>query len=354
MQTVISRLHRTAGVLSVGTAFYYGTRYVEERIPFEKIDFALGISRSHEEREAWTAMNTSGAAMPADLDDVRKQNKSSVAAEIATALGDQNREFRVTKRRSSVANSGDGAHVSGKVARGAVVTFYHGPVYSPIVGRIKLLLRSTMSEYSMMLNDTYMIDGLTSGATAHGADGSSSKAGPLCNHCPEGTRPNAMFFPAVCDTDSLPAASADALRRISWYDTPPLTFDGARYQRTMVLVALRDVQDEVARSRPNRSHRIRRSASAAPPRPPSPPAPLKQAFASRPPSWQELFVDYRYDLNDESLPRWYVPVQRDGEPPRWEPPRPSFDWFIHACGGWLMALARSGSGPKRRAEAEAS
>jgi len=312
MQTVISRLHRTAGVLSVGTAFYYGTRYVEERIPFEKIDFALGISRSHEEREAWTAMNTSGAAMPADLDDVRKQNKSSVAAEIATALGDQNREFRVTKRRSSVANSGDGAHVSGKVARGAVVTFYHGPVYSPIVGRIKLLLRSTMSEYSMMLNDTYMIDGLTSGATAHGADGSSSKAGPLCNHCPEGTRPNAMFFPAVCDTDSLPAASADALRRISWYDTPPLTFDGARYQRTMVLVALRDVQDE------------------------------------------ELFVDYRYDLNDESLPRWYVPVQRDGEPPRWEPPRPSFDWFIHACGGWLMALARSGSGPKRRAEAEAS
>ena len=89
------------------------------------------------------------------------------------------------------------------------------------------------------------------------------------------------------NTDTLPVASVAALRRVSWYDQPPLTFDGGRHQRTMVLVALRDLEDE------------------------------------------ELFVDYCYH-SECPFPEWYSPVERESDRPLWEPPRPSFDWFIHA------------------------
>ena len=104
-----------------------------------------------------------------------------------------------------------------------------------------------------------------------GAGGSSSLCGPLCNHPNKGCQPNVMYYPAICDTRSLPSGSADALRRISWYDQPPWTFDGARRQRTLVLIALRDLEDE------------------------------------------ELFVDYRYAPESDggaALPAWYSQVER--------------------------------------------
>ena len=141
-------------------------------------------------------------------------------------------------------NSGDGAFLQGKVARGTIVTFYPGAVCTPIFGRLKLLFRSLTSSYVVQLPDSYMIDGSPSRATADGAAGTSCLCGPLCNHPPPCTTPNVMFYAAVCDSDALPAASADALRRISWYDAPPLTYDARRLQRTMVMVALRDLADE--------------------------------------------------------------------------------------------------------------
>ena len=109
---------------------------------------------------------------------------------------------------------------------------------------MKLLFTAYASEYVLLCHDSYMIDGLTSGATVDGAGGSSALAGPLCNHPPQGMQPNVMFYPTLCDTSTMPAASSEALERIAWYDRSPLTFDGGRYQRTMVLVALRDIEDE--------------------------------------------------------------------------------------------------------------
>jgi len=275
------------------TAAYYMVRVCEES--FTALDDAMGIADARMGTAYWRSTHP-GEALPA-MGTVRRDNQSSIRTSLESALAAAAADLdapgaapthRVTKAASSVTNSGDGAYLQGKVPRGSIATFYPGPVCSPIVGRIKLLFRSLTSSYVVQMPDSYMIDGSPAGATADGKGGTSCLCGPLCNHPPPGTRPNVMFFAALCDTDSLPAASADALRRISWYDAPPLTYDGRRLQRTMVLVALRDLEDE------------------------------------------ELFVDYQFDPLRPDLPHWYHPVRREDElPDCLEIARPGMDFFIH-------------------------
>jgi len=282
----------------MGVTAFLAAKVLEEQIPFAAIDDALGITRACEHREAWQATHEPGATFPAHLADLRAENQSIISRQVAVGLaqaaasryrtaGDEVATFTVHKRPSQLANSGDGAHVQGRVARGTVATFYHGTVYGPIAGRIKALLLHPTSEYMMVMDDSYVIDGSPEGGTAGGADGTSSLCGPLCNHPPKGHRPNVMFFPMRCDVDSLPEASTEALGRISRYDAAPLTTT-RRYHHVVALIALRDIEDE------------------------------------------ELFADYRYDVQSDSLPPWYHRVEREGDELLWEPPRPSFDWFIHA------------------------
>ena len=149
------------------------------------------------------------------------------------------------------------------------------------------MLTHPTSEYTMVMHDSYLIDGQPSGGTKSEEGASWLLCGAFANHPCCGEQPNAMFYPIACDADDLPAASVDALRQISWRDTTPLTSEG-HMLRVVAVVALRDLQDE------------------------------------------ELFVDYRYDVASDSLPPWYHHVEREGAAHLGEPPRPGFDWFIHA------------------------
>ena len=290
------RMRRTARVAAASVAGYGVLRIVEELLPFEAFDNALGITREYEERQLWRAMHTTDAQQcPSELSAVRLDNSASIKSGVAYALSetaydrhrapdDSPAQFTVRKQPSSVPHSGDGCHLKGKCARGTVVSFYQGPVYTPITGRIKCTFVATFSDYVIQLADSYVVDGINPGGTAEGADGTSSLCGALCNHPPAGMQPNVMFYPTLCDCDTLPAASVEALRRISWYDSTPLTFDGTRMQRTIALVALRDLEDE------------------------------------------ELYVDYRFTNATPDLPDWYSHVEREGEKRDWEPfHRPGFD-----------------------------
>jgi len=271
---------------------YSVVRILEETLPLERIDHAAGITREYEERAVWFATHAIGTDCPTPLPAVRAANVLSLQRGIADALeaaldrrrtpADEPAAFTCTRMPSSVDGGGDGCYVRGKVARGSVVSFYQGRVYAPIIGRLKLAF--AFPEYVIQLSDSYMIDGINPGGTVDGKDGTSSMCGALCNHPPAGVTPNAMFYPMVVDCGTLPEASAAALRRISWYDAMPLTFDSTQLQHTVVLVALRDIEDE------------------------------------------EVFVDYRFTNAAPDLPHWYTRVPREGEEPRWEPfARPGFD-----------------------------
>eukprot|EP00966_Prymnesium_polylepis_P252499 5837638-Prymnesium_polylepis.1 len=230
---------RRAGAVSVAAcSAWVAARVVEEQIPFEVIDRRLGIDRSYEERAFWSSTHASGAAQPLQVADVRSDNVAMSRTCAAGALAEVSDSalggFRISSAPSLLQDAGDGAHLSGSAPRGSVVAFYHGIVYGPIIGRFKLACSG--SEYALAMVDSYLIDGLTTG--------SGSSLGPLINHPPPGTGPNVMFYPVCCDADALPASSAAALHRISWYDSPPLTFDGRRHVRTTLIVALRDLEDE--------------------------------------------------------------------------------------------------------------
>jgi len=284
-------LRRAAGGAAALTVGYVAARVSEEQLPLE--DFGAG-SRAYEDQQVWRALNAADAICPAHKA-VRAENATGISGLIAPALlacVSHAQPFTVIRAPSNVPNSGDGAHVSGKVPKGGVVTFYQGPVYAPVTGYIKLVLRRVISSYRIQGDDLYIIDGEDSGATTDGADGSSLMCGALCNHPPKGTTPNVLFCSTACNADVLPAASAALLRRISWYDTAPATFLGSRVQRTVVVIALRDLEDE------------------------------------------ELFVDYGFRSAEPDLPAWYHPVPRDNGVCPWERnepfARPGFDFLKDA------------------------
>ena len=254
---------------------YLIARVCEEQLPLQ--DVGAG-AREYEDKQVWRAMHPSDALCP-EHKTVRVENATRIARLVAPALLDcvsQAQPFTVVRALSSVPNSGDGAHVSGKVRKGGVVTFYQGPIYSPITGYMKLVLKRVISAYRLRTDDMYIADGADSGGTADGADGSSLMCGSLCNHPPKGTAPNVLFCSTSCDTDALPDGSAALLRRISWYDATPFTFLGPRMQRTIIVIALRDLEDE------------------------------------------ELFVDYGFRSPEPDLPSWYHPVPRDDGVCPWE------------------------------------
>ena len=167
---------RTASTAVSGAAAcvsaYYITRVCEERAPFEKIDDAFGAGRAREEHACWRATNPPGATRPEPLAAVRASNKACIRRGVSDALAEVvagRSAFAVTKQVSSVPASGDGARLRGCVARGGIVTFYHGPVYTPIIGRIKIMFAAKYSEYVLNLFDSYVIDGCPTGASTDGA-----------------------------------------------------------------------------------------------------------------------------------------------------------------------------------------
>ena len=310
MRTVYGRAATAAAATASAGAAYLGARVLEEQVPFERIDHRLGIDRAFEERAFWSSTHAEGAQMPCDIPTMRAANVVTACARLAAALVvDAMPSFRLLSAPSGLPNAGDGAHVTGFAARGSVVAFYHGPVYTPIIGRMKLLFGS--SEYVLAMHDSYMIDGLTSGT--------GSSLGPLTNHPPLDTTPNVMFYPVCCDTASLPVESASALREICWYERPPLTFDGQRYVRTTLLIALRDIEDEEILVDYVRTPKQtpRSTASGA--------HPSSRALATDPQTLNPWCLQ-RYEPGAHT-PEWYSPVSREETRPRWEPPRPTFDHF---------------------------
>lgn len=294
-RAVRSVLAASTGLLGAAVS----VRFIEEIVPFERVDHLIGITRASEETIFWRATHSPTEAVP-DLHELRAENKIAIRSSVARALSyaaadslgmpreatryakstdgqderlprvEEEETFVVSKRQSTIADSGDGAHLSGRVSRGEVVTFYHGSVHSPIVGRVWLALASWRSEYVLMLHDSYLLAGSPAGGTSHGRGGSSWLAGPLANHPPAGVPPNAMLYSATLDASELPAASAEALGRISEYAWRPLLYNGRRTRRCVALVALRDLEDE------------------------------------------EILVDYAFDPDGADLPPWYHPVRAEG------------------------------------------
>jgi hypothetical protein len=216
----------------------------------------------------WRSTNAQGALAPASNAQLLAQNKvksQSLVVDALAAAAAEHRDcsdagFSVSGRQSQCDGAGRGAFIEGSAPRGSVVCFYHGPVYQPLSGQLRMVWRN--GEYTLCLSDGYLIDGMPT-------DGSiSSLCGPLCNHPLPGTNPNVMYYSVVCNAYELPFESAAALERTSWYPQAPMTFDGRRFARTVVIVALRDLKDE------------------------------------------ELFVDYAYGGGHDK-PDWYTAVPRD-------------------------------------------
>ena len=274
-------LRRCCEISATAAATYLAIRVAEEQMPFRRIDLALGTrGLADEEIRFWRATNPIGGALPSAERMILQENEASSHQGLAVALADTAVElglsshqgagpaFRVFAQASQVPGSGLGAHVVGHAPRGCVLCFYQGPIYAPWTGRLALMMGSgRTSEYKLVLSDSYIADGQPSRTMM------ASMCAPRANHPPADVTPNAMFYTACCDADALPAPSAAALRRASWYASAPLTFDGARRVRVTFAVALRDLDDE------------------------------------------EIYVDYRYD-SDAPTPEWYTPMVREGQRPR--------------------------------------
>lgn len=158
--------------------------------------------------------------------------------------------FNIEVQESEVDDvvAGKGCFISGSASRGSMLTFYHGVVYPPLIGRVALLIREmatiVKSEHVLCINDSYLLDGTVSQLNGTLSSRCSSAAcGQICNHPTKGMQPNAMFYFARCDTNDYPADSVDALDRIVSRFMAPLTFNARRCMHIAALVALRDIAD---------------------------------------------------------------------------------------------------------------
>jgi hypothetical protein len=235
-------------------------RTFEEQLSIEQMDMAVGVDHDRSERLFWASTNCLLGERPKDSATMREQNRVRSHAGVRHALaeaanqraglalkkvadqlqGDDAARFTTYGRSSGLNNAGvdagNGGFIRGRALRGEIVCFYHGPLYHPLSGRLRLMARN--SEYLLCRPDGYIVDGRPTDGTV------SSLCGPLCNHPPAGMQPNVMFYAITLDARSLPADSASALKTISWYDQGVFTFDPKRYARTVVMVALRDIEDE--------------------------------------------------------------------------------------------------------------
>ena len=265
-------LRRSCQISATAAATCLAIRVAEEQLPFRRMDHALVLA---DEEDFWHATNPIGGALPS-AERILQENEARSHRGLAAALADTAVElglsshqgaapaFRVFSQPSQAPSSGLGAYVAGHAPRGCVLCFYQGPIYAPLTGRLALMTGSGVtSEYKLVLSDSYISDGQPSSTMV------ASMCAPRANHPPAAVTPNAMFYTACCDADALPAPSAAALRRASWYASAPLTFDGARRVRVTFAVALRDLEDE------------------------------------------EIFVDYKFDP-DAPTPEWYTPVAQEG------------------------------------------
>jgi hypothetical protein len=174
--------------------------------------------------------------------------------------------FSILEGRSSLCDAGNGAFISGRARKGQLLTFYKGPVYSPLTGRLVLFLEHLSGfeskGYIYCRDDGYLVKGVTTGRN-------SVDQGPMLNHPPIGVQPNAMFFSITLDARHLEDATAEVLHSISWYAVRPKSFSTESAVRVVGLIALRDVEHE------------------------------------------ELFVDYGFST-DTPHPDWYAPVKALG------------------------------------------
>ena len=153
---------RAATIAGGAVATYFTARYVEESLSFERIDACLGIHQRFEENACWVATHSlpkcpssAAAVTPTLMSQLKRENADNIRLAVAAALSEASSDddaavYRVTRQLSTVgASSGDGAFVQGCCPRGAIVCFYHGPVYGPLVGRVKLMLTDPGSAYAL-------------------------------------------------------------------------------------------------------------------------------------------------------------------------------------------------------------
>ena len=223
-------------------------------------------------RRFWYLSHAESEALPcaATLSAQNDTRAVGLATRALTLAASQKRArdetFSILEAHSSLCGAGNGAFISGRASKGQLLTFYKGPVYSPLTGRLLLFLKHLSgfesNGYIYCRDDGYLVKGLTTGRT-------SADQGPMLNHPPSGVQPNAMFFSITLDTRQLEETAAEVLHSISWYAVRPKTFATESSIRVVGLIALRDVEHE------------------------------------------ELFVDYGFSSNTKH-PDWYAAVKDVG------------------------------------------
>ena len=236
------------------TATVVGASLLDEWVDFRKFDATLGLNRGEEAEDEllWRTTHPPGASSA--VCNVRAENERTMELAVRASLTASERPadaFHIVRSDSAVQSgpAGFGAHIVGASPRGSILTYFHGPIYTPILGRLSLLVQMIVgsedrrAEFDavQVLADSSLIKGL------HGPGLGSNAQGAQINHPPPGVEPNALFVDVFADEAAVGAEAAAELRRLN-PDAAPRPFrtraPGRARLRTVAIVALRDVRDE--------------------------------------------------------------------------------------------------------------